>query len=588
MLSVVCGAAALLAAGWFVLRPMSSSLQPLLPVPLTSESGYELEPRLSADGTRIAYAREGRESGPEVVVQQMGTRGRSAPQVVGRQAFSPVWSPLGDRLALLQSQGEDSTRRDVVVVGVPSGTPRKIAEVDTPGPFQPFLPTTYLDFSPDGRFLVASDGWGADSQSHLVLISAETGDKVALTSPGASTLGDFSPRFSYDGKRVAFARLRRLAAADLYVLDLTSEMRPAGLSTKIASHDLWNAFPVWTPDNRHLVFAGGVFGSARMKLVRVSGTYRTDLQIIDAGVSMLDLRPAKRSGASRVVYTRSTRDSDIFRVGIGSHESEDGAPGGTPLIDSSFLDELPQYSADGSAIAFVSTRTGSPQVWLSRADGSEPRQLTRLESADVYIQSLAWSPDSARLAVQVTRPESTGIFEVAVSDGGMRPLVDGDADMPVYSPDGRWLYFRVPDPRTAKTMRIPAQGGPPEAVKDLPPGVLRVTPDGKAVVYVKGRDVFIQTVGGGRPVLLFSSIQSERSVAVAASAVYAVTRAASGRWGLSAWRFADRKSVPIAVYAREVGDGIAISPDERYALLTQQEHQAVDLMLLDDVDLLRR
>jgi dipeptidyl aminopeptidase/acylaminoacyl peptidase len=194
------------------------------------------------------------------------------------------------------------------VVGVPSGLPRKIAEVDTPGPFQPFVPSTYLDFSPDGRFLVASDGWSDGSQSHLVLISVETGDKVALTSPGATTLGDFSPRFSYDGRRVAFARLRRLAAADLYVLDLTDEMRPAGLSTKIASHDLWNAFPVWTPDNRHLIFAGGLFGSARMKLVRVSGTYRTDLHLIDAGISMIDVQPSKRSGSSRVVYTRFTRE----------------------------------------------------------------------------------------------------------------------------------------------------------------------------------------------------------------------------------------------------------------------------------------
>ena len=587
MLSVMaCGAAALVAAGWFALRPISS-LPLLLPVPLTSDPGSELEPRLSPDGMRVAYTREVRESGPEVVVQQIGTA-RSAPQVVGRQAFSAVWSPQGDRLALLQSEGENSTRRDVVVVGVPSGTPRKIAEVDTPGPFQPFVPSAYLDFSPDGRFLVASDGWGATSQSHLVLISVETGDKVALTSPGAGTVGDFSPRFSYDGKRVAFARLRRLAAADLFVLDLTSEMRPAGLSTKIASQDLWNAFPVWTPDNRHLIFAGGVFGSARMKLVRVSGTYRADLQVIEAGISTLDLRPAKRSGASRVVYTRFTGDSDIFRVGIDRPASRDSPPGGTPLIDSSLLDELPQYAADGSAIAFVSTRTGSPQVWLARADGSESRQLTRLESADVHIQSVAWSPDNARLAVQLTRLDSAGIFEVAARDGTMRMLVDGDADMPVYSSDGRWLYFRVPDRRTPKTVRVPAKGGPPEVMTDLPPGVLRFTPDGKSVVYVSGRDVFMRPVSGGRPLLLFSSIHSERSVAVAASAVYAVTRAGSGHWGLAAWRFADRKIVPMAAYGRDVGDGIAISPDERYALLTQREHQVLDLMLLDDVDVLRR
>ena len=191
--------------------------------------------------------------------------------------------------------------------------------------------------------------------------------------------------------------------------------------------------------------------------------------------------------------------------------------------------------------------------------------------------------------MQVTRAGSAGIFEIAVRDGGMRLLVDGDADMPVYSPDGRWLYFRVLEQPAPKTSRIPADGGPPELVKDLPAGVLRFTSDGKAVVYARGLEVFMQTLGGGRSLRLFSKIRSEQSVAVTASAVYAVTRsAASGDWGLSAWRFADRKIVPVAVYAREVGDGIAISPDDRYALLTQQEHQVRDLMLVDDVDFLRR
>ena len=109
-------------------------------------------------------------------------------------------------------------------------------------------------------------------------------------------------------------------------------------------------------------------------------------------------------------------------------------------------------------------------------------------------------------------------------------------------------------------------------------------------MFAKGLDVFMQTLGGSsRSSLLFSSIRSEQSVAVAASAVYAVTRAApSGRWGLSAWRFTDQKIVPVAVYNDEVGDGIAISPDERHALITQQEHQVLDVMLLDDVDVFHR
>jgi Tol biopolymer transport system component/tRNA A-37 threonylcarbamoyl transferase component Bud32 len=587
--AVASGVAALLLGGWLILRPTPSALQPLLAAPLTSDPGYELEPRLSPDGSRVAYTRGARGSAPEVVVQEIGTA-RSTPQVIGRPAFGSVWSPQGNRLAMLRTQAEDSTRRDVVMVSVPSGDPRKLTEVDTPGPFEDFVPSTYLDFSPDGRFLVASDGWGVDSQSHLVLISSETGEKVALTSPGSSTVGDFSPRFSPDGRRVAFARLRHFGAAELYVLDLTSEMRPAGMSTKIDSHDLWNAFPVWTADSRHLIFAGGVFGSSRLKVVRVSGTYRADLPLLDAGVSTIDLRPADGQRTSRFVYTRFTRDVNIFRVGIhGTDEPSNSRRSEGPIIASSFVDALPQYSPDGSTIAFVSNRTGTMQVWVARADGAEPRQLTRLAPADVHIQSLAWSPDGERLAIQVTGTATAGIHEVTVSDGGMRPLVEGGADMPVYSPDGRWLYFRVPELRTSKMRRIPARGGSAELVGDLPAGTLRFTPDGQTVVYARGREVFVQPLHGGRPVRVFSSIRSEQSFAVTAAAVYAVTRSTPDEgWALAAWRFADQQIVPVAEYSGEVGEGIAISPDERYALLTQQEHRVQDLMLLDNVDFLRR
>jgi TolB protein len=45
--------------------------------------------------------------------------------------------------------------------------------------------------------------------------------------------------------------------------------------------------------------------------------------------------------------------------------------------DQPYLDEVPSWSPDGQWIAFQSDRTGRMEVWLMRADGSEPRQITK-------------------------------------------------------------------------------------------------------------------------------------------------------------------------------------------------------------------
>ncbi|MCW5976813.1 MAG: PD40 domain-containing protein [Bryobacteraceae bacterium] len=575
---------AILVAVVFALRPSRMPAQPLVPVPLTSDPGSEFEPRLSPDGGRVAYTRAGAASPPEVVIQAIGSS-PSPLVVLEPQTFSPAWSPRGDSLAVLRIRSEASNRRDVLLVTLPRGAPRKIAEVDTPGPIQVWAPGPYLDFSPDGRFLVAVDGWGIEEHAGLVLISTETGDKFRLTTPAGRVIGDLSPRFSPDGTRIAFTRLLSFGAAALHILDLTNEMRPAALPKRIASRDLWNAFPAWTPDGRNLLFAGGEMHAARLKMVRATGAAEPiPLPLAGAGVSPLDLRPSAAPGTSRIAYTRIAQNDDIFRVSLGEPAAH-GVERATTVADSSYIDELPRCSPDGSKMVFSSNRRGSMQLWVASSDGSEPRQLSSLESA--VITHPAWSPDSRRLAVALTTHESTGIFEVDTDDGRMRRLVDGEVDYPEYSVDGRWLYFGARWSGELKTWRIPALGGAPELVEALPSPAW-FSPDGKAVVYAKGLDVFMKPLSGGPSTQLFSAIFSHQSVAVGRSAAFALARTATdGPWALYAWRFADHRAAPILIYERRPGNGISISPDERHAYLTQREHTAVDLMLLDGVDLSR-
>lgn len=97
-------------------------------------------------------------------------------------------------------------------------------------------------------------------------------------------------------------------------------------------------------------------------------------------------------------------------------------------------------------IAFVSDRTGIPQIWLMREDGSNQEQITKM--ADGACQP-DWSPDGKRLVfVSPCRKKQddysgTSLFLINADGSGLTPLPSmpgGDFD-PAWSPDGKLIAF---------------------------------------------------------------------------------------------------------------------------------------------------
>ena len=113
--------------------------------------------------------------------------------------------------------------------------------------------------------------------------------------------------------------------------------------------------------------------------------------------------------------------------------------GGTALT-SLGQNEDPEWSPDGTRIAFVSNRTaGVFQVWLMNADGSGQSQLTQ-ESVDASAPS--WSPDGTHLAYTITGADED--VAVIATTGAGRLLVasgSGDQGLPVWTPDGSRVIF---------------------------------------------------------------------------------------------------------------------------------------------------
>ena len=119
------------------------------------------------------------------------------------------------------------------------------------------------------------------------------------------------------------------------------------------------------------------------------------------------------------------------------------APDGSNFVQISsgdFDEREPAWSPDGAWIAFSSDRNGSYDIWVMAADGSEPRMLTTSPAND---HSPAWSPDGKRIAFVSDRESGPGIYSIVfegIAERLMTPVAGAVAG-PSWSPDGRTIAF---------------------------------------------------------------------------------------------------------------------------------------------------
>ena len=114
----------------------------------------------------------------------------------------------------------------------------------------------------------------------------------------------------------------------------------------------------------------------------------------------------------------------------------------------------PQFSPDGTRIAFMSNRSGPWQIWLSRADGSNPRQVSFTESAGTP----RWAPDGQSIAFDAPQDGITSVFIAQVDHPeGARPVAEGR--VPSFSRDGQFLYFASARTDDWQVWKAPVRGG---------------------------------------------------------------------------------------------------------------------------------
>ncbi len=119
--------------------------------------------------------------------------------------------------------------------------------------------------------------------------------------------------------------------------------------------------------------------------------------------------------------------------------------------------DYPAISRDGKILAYASDRAGDSNldIWVQQLPDGSPVRLTR-HAADEVDPS--FSADGSRIAFHSSRLGG-GVYVIPTLGGEERLLVKAGYS-PRFSPDGAWMAYGVAEPPGSRIYVVPAAGGP--------------------------------------------------------------------------------------------------------------------------------
>jgi eukaryotic-like serine/threonine-protein kinase len=340
--------------------------------------------------------------------------------------------------------------------------------------------------------------------------AAEFAAALTAPPPPPKTPRTITPRSRLVLAAVALGALVVGAGLGALVAGRRGGDRPTfGAAFKVTYEPSMEIHPALSLDGRFLAYAGGNPLRTRVYVRQVSGGRPT---LLTGDSTAVEVSPSWSPDGTRILFASQ---HGLFSV---------SASGGTPRQEAPARRSGPiiwsQWSPDGQTAAYVV----ADSIYLKPA-GAAPRFLATSTS----VTGCRWSPDGTRLVCAAGNayflmvgalfgnlaPSWIELFDVR--SGARTVLTDstGINHSPIWSPDGRSIYFVSDREGPSDIYRIPSGGGrtPPERLTvGLDAQSLSLTSDGRRLAY----NVY-RTVGnlwslpfGRRPMSLRAATQVTR------------------------------------------------------------------------------
>jgi len=366
---------------------------------VTTGHGDDREPRLSPDGTTIAFSSDRAFKG-SYDIWTVNIDGGDLKQVTNSPAdeYEPNWSHDGKHLVFVSGVGIQA--KSIEAVDLASGQHTTVAAVD-PMKARVNVPS----FSPDDSSIayVQFDGAGMFlNKSHLVVASSTAASIPTYT-------GKSDDAFPFPAVWLSNKELIYTGSGKIFKTDISS-----GTETPI---NFTAAIPSERPQFSHKKYD---FDETTKHAVK--GIYG----------------PALSPDGKQVAFVALNQ---LYLMAIGQSP--------VAITHDSFYKQGPIFSADGKYLAYISDRDGIENVYvhdMSSTDTAADKRIAPSESAQIMP---AWSPDGKLIAFQ----DQTGATLLAdVASSKISPLAPATffPGRAAFAPNGKTVAIATINPYTKR------------------------------------------------------------------------------------------------------------------------------------------
>ncbi|THG38487.1 amidohydrolase family protein [Sphingomonas olei] len=447
------------------------------PTRIADGLAYEVQPRFSPDGRRIAFTSD-RGGGDNIWVMNVdGSDKRQVTKEDFRLLNQPSWSKDGRFIVAKKhfTTGRSLGTGEVWMYHVSGGSgvllvkrPNETHQKELGEPV----------YAADGKSVFYTRNvtpgpifeYAQDSNTNLFDIERYDLDTGEVTKAVTGAGGAVRPTPSPDGKKIAFVR-REATRSKLYVKDLASgEERKIYDDLDQDSQETWavtGVYPnmAWLPDNSGLVF----WAKGKIRRINADGSNAREIPftindtrgILDAPHPEIAVAPDRFTTAMPRFASVSPDGRQVVFETLGKLWVKPVAGGAARRLtrDNDAFELFPSWSRDGKSLVYVSwTDDGLGRLRVIGASGGTGRDVTGQPG---HYARPRFSPDGKTIVFErsghggLTSPkwaEDSGVYRVATSGGAVTRVLRGAAS-PQFGAANDRIFMLEDERKDGKSVR---------------------------------------------------------------------------------------------------------------------------------------
>jgi len=412
---------------------------------LTDFVGLEESPAISPDAKSVAFTADVSGTRHIWVHLLAGGEPLQITHDIGEHLY-PRWSPDSAFIIFYSPPQAGESQGTISEVSALGGTPHRLASSIGGG-----------DVSHDGKKLAF---FRLNDNRMELVVADRDGSNLRVLSRLTSNFRYLYPRWSPDDRWIAYQRVSLLWMDDIFLASAIN-----GENRQLTREGVLMSGLAWAPDA-----SGIVYSSARGSTILYLPTMHLWLTHLD-GSEPRQLTYGEDSEANpdldslgRVFASRMYRQFDIWKYPVDS----DGASNvnrGVRITQQTGQVQTPTVSPTDRELAYLSDSGGHGNLWITRLDDGERRQITYEQNPTVTMGVPVWSPDGRNIVFVSTRNTTNwaalSLWLVNPDGSNLRNIVKEVAGWANWSVDGHWLYYTAREGDVFQILKVAIDGGTP-------------------------------------------------------------------------------------------------------------------------------